>query len=170
MGVDITQYRSAIGNFNNFIKSKLLKCLMRLMSILVALVKFFGVYLLLMMAMFPFNLYAIVILLLRSGDIELNPGPIKFCHLNARSLLAGVDITQHIQHQYSLLDDIYECLVYQNEFDLIAISETWLKDNVPLTELDLAGYDQPFIRNRGSRGGGSWFMLEKALWQLRGQI
>ncbi len=89
------------------------------------------------MALFPYKLFALTILLLRSGDIESNPGPLRFCHLNARSLLSDVDITQHIQHQYSLLDEIYETLVYRSDFDIIAVSETWLSDNVPNTELDL---------------------------------
>ena len=98
-----------------------------------------------------FNILTLII----SGDVELNPGPpLKFCHLNARSLLAGVDLDQHIQHQYSLLDEIYETLVYENNFDIITISESWLKDNIPINELDLNGYQEAFMRNRGTLGGG----------------
>ena len=52
------------------------------------------------------------LLLQLCGDVPPNPGPMKFCHLNARSLLAGVDLDTHMEDQYSLLDDIYECLVY----------------------------------------------------------
>ncbi len=86
------------------------------------------------------------------GDVPPNPGPLKFCHLNARSILAGVDLDQHIDDQYSLLDDIYASLVYTNDFDVIAISETWLKDNVREDALDLAGYQKPICKNRASGG------------------
>ena len=88
--------------------------------------------------------------LLFRGNVELNPGPegnpIRFCHLNARSILAGIDLEQHIDSQYSLLDDIYETLVYDNEFDVIAVSETWLKDNVTEESLSLNGYQMPFFK------------------------
>ncbi len=52
-----------------------------------------------------------MVLLMQCGDIPPNPGPLTFCHLNARSILAGVDLEQHMDDQYSLLDDIYETLV-----------------------------------------------------------
>ncbi len=154
MGINISQYRSAIGCFCNFIKSKEFVLLNRIMRILISLIKYFGCLIVPIMSVFPYTLFALTILLLQCGDIESNPGPIRFCHLNARSLLSDIDINQHIQHQYSLLDEIYETLVYRSDFDVVAISETWLKDNVPDTELDLNGYQLPFCRHRGSRGGG----------------
>ncbi len=95
-----------------------------------------------------------LLLLMLCGDVPPNPGPMKFCHLNARSILSGVDLNTHMEDQYSLLDDIYECLVYINEFDVIAISETWLKDSVREDALDLAGYQKPLMKNRNARGGG----------------
>ena len=101
-----------------------------------------------------FCLTIMLLLLMLCGDVPPNPGPMKFCHLNARSILSGVDLDTHMDDQYSLLDDIYECLVYINEFDVIAISETWLKDNVREDALDLAGYQRPLMKNRQSRGGG----------------
>ena len=124
MGVNIDQYRSAIGFFNNFVKCKelmLLNCIIRL---LIALLKSFGRLLVPIMASFPYELFVLTLLLSKCGDIESNPGPIRFCHLNARSLLSDVDTNLHIQHQYSLLDEIYETLIYRSEFDIIAISET----------------------------------------------
>ncbi len=101
-----------------------------------------------------FCLLILLLILMLCGDVPPNPGPMKFCHLNARSILSGVDLDTHIDDQYSLLDDIYECLVYINEFDVIAISETWLKDNVREDALDLAGYQLPLCKNRATRGGG----------------
>ncbi len=104
-----------------------------------------------------------MMLLLMCGDVQPNPGPVKFCHLNARSLLAGVDLEQHMDDQYSLLDDIYEALVYTNDFDIIAISETWLKDNVREDALDLAGYQRPIYKNRTSRGGGVMLYVKEEI-------
>ncbi len=154
MGINLDQYRSAIGGFNNFIKSKENMILIKLMKILTELAKYFGRLLIPILLILPYKAFVLALLLLRCGDVESNPGPLRFCHLNARSLLSDVDLNQHIQHQYSLLDEIYETLVYRSDFDIIAISETWLKDNVPDTELDLNGYQLPFCRHRGSRGGG----------------
>ncbi len=154
MGIGIEQYRSAIGNFNNFVKCKELYLLMCIMRLLKGLLDYFGILLLLIMSNFPVTLFNLTLLLILCGDIESNPGPLRFCHLNARSLLSDIDLSQHLQHQYSLLDEIYETLVYRNEFDIIAISETWLKDSVPDNELDLNGYQLPFCRHRGTRGGG----------------
>ena len=100
------------------------------------------------------------------GDVSPNPGPVKFCHLNARSLLAGVDLEQHMDDQQSLLYDIYEALVYTNDFDIIAISETWLKDNVREDALDLAGYQKPIYKNRASRGGGVMLYQYMLEWRI----
>ncbi len=60
----------------------------------------------------PFIPKYYLLLILRCGDVSPNPGPVKFCHLNARSLLAGVDLNKHIDDQYSLLDEIHETLIY----------------------------------------------------------
>ncbi len=152
--MNITQYRSAIGNYNNFIKSKENILLCRLIKNILYLIKSLGILVVPIMANFPVVLFNLTLLLLRCGDIESNPGPLTFCHLNARSLLSDVDINQHIQHQYSLLDEIYETLVYRNDFDVITISETWLTDNISLSELDLDGYQEPFCRHRRARGVG----------------
>ena len=99
-------------------------------------------------------LFQLSLLLLQCGDIETNPGPTTFCHLNARSLLSGVDLNKHLESQYSLLDEIHETLVYINDFDIIAIGETWLSDNVADSDLSLAGYHVAFYKHRGARGGG----------------
>ncbi len=41
----------------------------------------------------------LTMLLLHVCNLQFNPGPLKFCHLNACSILAGVDLDD----QYSLL-------------------------------------------------------------------
>ncbi len=150
MGNCISQWRCAIGCFNFFVKSKENLELYNLSCLL----KKLGPCGMILLINLPFKYAVMMMLLLMCGDVPPNPGPVKFCHLNARSLLAGVDLEQHMDDQYSLLDDIYEALVYINDFDIIAISETWLKDNVREDALDLAGYQKPIYKNRASRGGG----------------
>ena len=87
------------------------------------------------------------LLLLKCGDIHPNPGPPKplsFCHLNAQSLLSGVDITRHIPAQHSKLDEIFSVLALDRDFDIIAISETWLTPCIDSDEIKLEGYQLPF--------------------------
>ncbi len=129
MGISIEQYRGAIGNFYAFISCKELCYLIRLIRLALQLYKYFNNSLLMMMYNISYRLCVISTLLILAG-IKPNPGPISFCHLNARSLLSGVDLETHIASQYSLLDEIYETLVYDFDFDIIAVSETWLKDNI----------------------------------------
>ncbi len=38
-----------------------------------------------------FKYFILMVLLMQCGDVSPNPGPLTFCHLNARSILAGVD-------------------------------------------------------------------------------
>ncbi len=161
MGNCIQQWRFAIGSFNNFIKCKEIKLLVKLYNLVNALWCYFGPILLLMCGQTSFSLLYIVMLLLKCGDIESNPGPTTFCHLNARSLLSGVDLTKHIESQYSLLDEIYETLVYINDFDIIGIGETWLSDKVLESDLTLAGYHVPFFKHRGARGGGVMLYIKE---------
>ncbi len=148
------QWRIAIGSHNNFIKCKEIKCLIQLIRKVRDLYSYYGCILLFMLININPSFAYMMLLLLKCGDVEVNPGPTSFCHLNARSLLSGVDLNKHLESQYSLLDEIYETLVYVNEFDIIAIGETWLSDNVSDSDLTLSGYHVPFYKHRGARGGG----------------
>ena len=51
------------------------------------------------------------------------------CHLNVQSLLANTDHSKHILSQYSKLDEIHLSLVSDHNFDVIALTETWLNAN-----------------------------------------
>ena len=143
MGNSLIQWRQSIGCFNNHIKSKEIKLLLYCVNRIKALWNYFGMFLPLMIMQVSPDLGFISMLLLKCGDIESNPGPTSFCHLNARSILSGVDLSKHIESQYSLLDEIYETLVYVNDFDIIAIGETWLSDNISTADLTLTGYQVP---------------------------
>ncbi len=138
MGNHIMQWRRAIGCHNNFVKCKEFKCIYQLIKRIKDLWSFFGATLFLLLLNISPDACYLTILLLRCRDIESNPGPTTFCHLNARSLLSGVDLNKHIDSQYSLLDEIYECLVYVNDFDMIAIGETWLTENVSDSDLSIS--------------------------------
>ena len=97
-----------------------------------------------------------LLLLLLSGDIEFNPGPntgyvnktsdIKICHINIRSLKSS------FENCVTKLDLI------QNEIapyhDIITVSETWLGNNDHANSFLLQGFQEPFILNRDSVGGG----------------
>ena len=72
------------------------------------------------------NLPSVVLLLLRSGNVETNPGPkkssvIKFCHWNLNGLAA---------HDF-LKVSLIEAFITTHNFDTICLSETFLDSTVP---------------------------------------
>ena len=98
------------------------------------------------------------ITLIRGGDVELNPGPnsgeterssivkqISFCHLNIHSLLARGDCGPRLDHLYNLVSD--------NNYDVIALSETLLSDAINDDEICMEGYEV-FRLDRTRHGGG----------------
>ncbi len=151
-----------IGNYHVFLCGKELIYLIKLIRLVLHLYKYFMNSFLMIMFNISYKLCVISILLILAG-IKPNPGPISFCHLNARSLLSGVDLETHIASQYSLLDEIYETLVYDFDFDIIAVSETWLKDNIGDHDISLAGYQVPFYRHRPTRGGGVMLYVKEGI-------
>ena len=78
----------------------------------------------------------------------------KICHINARSLLSDVDKKLHLDSQYSLLDDIYETLVFDHSFDIIGVGETWLDESIINEQLEMVGYHTSLTKHRPSRAGG----------------
>ena len=82
-----------------------------------------------------------LILIMRSGDIEENPGPnfLRICHTNIRSLSA-----------VKLLAIKHEIV---GKFDIISLSETFLSMESS-TNLEIPGFHPLFRRDRGSIGEG----------------
>ena len=111
---------------------------------------YFGPILIMILLNMEYCYIALLVILLKCGDIESNPGPpkqvTKICHINARSLLSEVDKNLHLESQYSLLDDIYETLIFDHGYDVIGIGETWLSDEIENERLDLVGYHNPLIK------------------------
>ena len=89
----------------------------------------------------------IYLLLIKCGDIESNPGPtnvnnLKLCHINARSLTAN-----------NRMDEIENFVTNENNFEIIAISESKLDHTVDNSRVDIANYNL-FRKDRNRNGGG----------------
>ena len=79
---------------------------------------------------------------------------LSFCHMNIQSLLAGVNTALHIPSQESKLDDIYTKFVLENNYQIIALTETWLNNSHQDYLVELENYNI-FRRDRlTGRGGG----------------
>lgn len=97
--------------------------------------------------------FCVVLRIVLSNDVELNPGPFfKFGHLNAKSL-----------NRDDKFDEISD-LVKENGFDVFAVTETWLNNRVSSDSLQITGYN-PIIRlDRYQRvGGGVAFFTANSL-------
>lgn len=82
------------------------------------------------------------LLLIRSGDVEINPGPtsdLKVIHLNARSIPKN----KHLIEAQS------------NDYDIITCSETWFNTSHQSCDTDLPNFHVPVRLDRiGQAGGG----------------
>ena len=97
----------------------------------------------------------ICILLTRAG-IEQNPGPVvpkiqhlKICHVNIRGLNS------------SKLRAIQTGLC--NIYDVITLSETFLTNSIPSSELSLPGFNEILRRDRPTFGGGVAVYVKESL-------
>ena len=130
MGINITQYRQAIGLFNG---AKFVKTVSRF-SISLA-------YLSVML------IHALLLIMLLSGDIETNPGPnhndkiskLSLSHSNIR----GLSLSKLRAIKTSLCD----------QFDILTFSETFLSSSSS-HDLTLPGFHQIVRRDRSTFGGG----------------
>ena len=89
-------------------------------------------------------------LLKLAGDIHPNPGPntnISLCHINIHSMF-GQGLTKH-----SKLDEIHSTLCVQEQYDIIAVTETWLDGSISDECIELLDY-QVFRKDRNRHGGG----------------
>ena len=94
-------------------------------------------------------------LVLLSGDVNPNPGPIsdfhnigfpkarglKLAHLNVRSLV-------------NKIDDV-RSLVDKNPFDIFTVSESWLNSSISDCEISFSGYTLVREDRKNKRGGGT---------------
>ena len=90
-------------------------------------------------------LFIAYILVILSNDVQLNPGPVQFFtigQLNAISLNVGRDKFEEISS-----------LVSENNFDIFAITETWLNEHISSDSFAIPGYSI-IIRLIEWEGGG----------------
>jgi hypothetical protein len=86
----------------------------------------------------------------------------KICHLNVNSLLAGVNISRHIDSQQSKFDEIHTTLITEYQFDIIALSETWLDNSISDALIQLNDYVL-YRRDRNRHGGGVLLYVNRSL-------
>ena len=86
-----------------------------------------------------------LLLLILANDIEVNPGPptqyaakeMTVIHLNAGSIRNKIDIVS----------------TETSKYDIVTVSETWLKDNIENNDILLPGFSPPFRLDRNGYGG-----------------
>ena len=104
-------------------------------------------------------LYVCIFLLILSGDIHPNPGPlqlsddtnIRLCHLNARSILRP-----------GRLDEVYLELCSLDSFDIIGVSKSHLSVSVPDDDVKLENYNV-LRRDQNRHGGGVMLYVHNSL-------
>jgi exonuclease III len=80
------------------------------------------------------------LLLVVSGSIHPNPGPfvdLSICHIIARSLYT---FDNDLKSNRTKLDEIESVLCLQYRYDIICISETWLKSNISCEDIKINKY------------------------------
>ena len=92
-----------------------------------------------------------ILLIILSGDVELNPGPkrkaaqtLSLCHWNLNSIYA---------HNFTKLP-LLRAYVSVHKFDIICLSETYLDSSIDDVSLEISGYylirsDHPSNKRRG---------------------
>ena len=85
-------------------------------------------------------------IIILANDTELNPGPrspdsLSICHTNIRSLKAK-DRFMHVKCEFV------------DSYDIITLSETWLKASDRSANFCLPGYQMPFRKDRHTGPGG----------------
>ena len=87
-----------------------------------------------------------LLLILLSGDIELNPGPsqnnLNICHLNIRSIKA-----------HNRLEQLEELITNTHTFPIVALTETHLDGTVTDSEINIPNYTI-HRKDRNRNGGG----------------
>ena len=96
-----------------------------------------------------FSLLLILILLIISGNVHLNPGPfatvsnstrsLSICHINIQSLRYDTKTLFNLKLEL-IRNEIAEF------YDIITISEYWLNDSDDLKLFEIDGFQPPFTR------------------------
>ena len=127
--------------------------------------------------LYPNLFFLIVIkskLLYLGGDIETNPGPddnkhkfFTICQINVRSILAEAD-EPSIQAKFlkglppPKLCEL-KSFIRDNNFDLVALSETWLSTEISDDVLKTSGYPFVMRKDRNRHGGGIALLISESM-------
>ena len=108
-----------------------------------------------------FEYYVFIrLLLLRAGDIKLNPGPDS----DNDSLLSdsSLETSDIIRNNFSIVhynvqsaarkSDLLESEL--SNFDVISITETWFTPNIISSDININGFRAPFRKDRTEDGHG----------------
>lgn len=105
-------------------------------------------------------------LLLRSGDVELNPGPGSVEGSSDSSLNSSDNASQMLFNHLSILHlniqsilpkfDLVQCEA--DAYDVLVFSESWLKPEVSNESIKLENFQPPFRKDRCNRPGGGVVM------------
>lgn len=105
------------------------------------------------------SLYILSLKICRSGDVELNPGPISDPDISdplldsyAKLTNSGISI-MHLNIQ-SLKPKIDLLAVEAQPYEILVFSETWLNHNIQNDDLQIPNFSPPFRCDRRDRIGG----------------
>ena len=142
MGVSLMAYRAAIGMFN-------------IVKIFICNYNFLVNRIILVERFLYIMLFIVYIRIILSNDVQLNPGPassFSLGHLNVRSL--------NIREKFEEIS----YLIKENNFDIFAVSETWLNEHISSECFSIPGYNQIIRLDReGRQGGGVAFFTSDSL-------
>ena len=101
--------------------------------------------------------FTFVLLILLCGDVHPNPGPVV------------IDTKLSIVHNNicSLANKVLLVETELKKFDVITLSETWLKDSIPNEKIHIKGFLPPFRLDREGHGGVAIYVKEDILCTYR---
>ena len=112
--------------------------------------------------------------LLQGGDVATNPGPensssqfvrksnVKCVLINARSLKSTSQTRERINQPLA-----FQKLVYENEYDVICVTESWLTEAIKDSEILDRGYNIFRCDRSGRLGGGVLIAMRESIACLR---
>ena len=116
------------------------------------------------------------ILILQSGDIELNPGPFSDADSSISrssspdsSLMSITALANHLSivhyNVHSIVNKIDILSAELSEFDILAFSETWLNPSIKNDRLLIDSYGEPVRKDRQSdtHGGGVMIYIKDSI-------
>ena len=122
------------------------------------------------------NSLVVLLILMLSGDVHPNPGPLSTSRTSSiSSVTSSVDSDIDLKHYFSFvhynvqsllpkLDILYTEL---NDFDILAFTETWINDDIPSTELLMNSFKVPERKDRQDRHGSVAVYIKENLFHRR---